>query len=480
MADSNQGKPPPPKPPAKAPTGTGTPAAAPPKTATGSGTPAAAASAPPAAAAAPKTATGSGTPAAAPPAAGAAPKTATGSGTPAAAAPKTASGTGTPAAAPPRTSTGSLAMPTRRPTQEQMLMLGAIATTGATPGQDTLQLKDAYGTPRTYDLSRVEGTRLFGLSFGLPAPPTIGLADAIFLAPPGSRVEIALIAQAWARAEKSLAGTPPRLLLNGQDAGAEPLLDPLIKLADALPRGAETVVELHLAGCYENAEKVFERVKPAFPACKVFWAYEGVVPVTSVKSSTWERAAHGRKEDLQTAMGEASRSGEQAAVFHRRFGLLDTRPKLTLEQLWKQIEERRPVFEKYDSGGAVVEDPEAGELRDYYELVQELHQHPKLEPEKRSEVELHRDQTLRLLYYPKIAKRFAAAYGSQIETSHRQLGLPVPDFRKLTRAEAVAAISDFEVAMQSGPPPAAAVELWPWLNEGLRQLDPLRIPASWL
>lgn len=358
-------------------------------------------------------------------------------------------------------------------------MVGAIATTTATAGQDVLQTKDAYGTPRSYDFGKIEGTRLFGLSFGLPAPPTLGLADAIFLAPPGSRVEIALIAQAWARAEKSLVGTPPRLILTGPD-GAEALIDSLLKLADALPRGAETVVELHLAGCYENAEKVFERLKPAFPACKVFWAYEGVVPVTSVKSSTWERAALGRKEDVQTAMGEASRSGEQAAVFHRKFGFMDTRPKLTLEQLWKQIEEQRPVFEKYDRGEGVVEDPDAGELRNYYELVQELHQHPKLENDKRSEVELHRDQTLRLLYYPKIAKRFAQAYSAQIEASHRQLGLPVPDFRKLSRGEAIAAIADFESAMASGPPPEAAVELWPWLNEGLRQLDPLRIPASWL
>jgi hypothetical protein len=61
------------------------------------------------------------------------------------------------------------------------------------------------------------------------------------------------------------------------------------------------------------------------------------------------------------------------------------------------------------------------------------------------------------------------------------MGMPVPDFSKLSRSDAMTQISLFEEKIKnSDAPPAAAQSLLPLLSGGLRDLNSSIIPATWI
>ncbi|MFZ5471664.1 MAG: hypothetical protein ACOZIN_19735, partial [Myxococcota bacterium] len=123
-----------------------------------------------------------------------------------------------------------------------------------------------------------------------------------------------------------------------------------------------------------------------------------------------------------------------------------------------------------------------GELREFYNYLQRLIQHPELPAAERPGLQAQRDTTIRLIFYGShIAPKFAAQHQAAISAGFQAAGLEVPNFATLSRGEAMAKIEQFNQAVgrMSNPPPAVT-RLAPLLNDGLRDLKPGVIPETWV
>ena len=86
--------------------------------------------------------------------------------------------------------------------------------------------------------------------------------------------------------------------------------------------------------------------------------------------------------------------------------------------------------------------------------------------------------TIRLLFYDsKVKASFAREYRSLIAAGYQGLGMPVPDFGRLSRKDALASIEAFQEKSYVTRVEAAET-LRPYLVEGLRQLGSRYIPVS--
>ncbi|MEW6432390.1 MAG: LysM domain-containing protein [Myxococcota bacterium] len=358
---------------------------------------------------------------------------------------------------------------------------------------DKVVTRGPGGASTTHDLSTKEGATAFALTLGLPAEQTAKIADVIHSSGPDSRDELAQLAQVWANAERG-GQIPSRLMLSGHNVGSGVWgddngmlrFDTIGKLAEAMPRAARSVEDLHLAACYSGGQPLMEKYRAIFPNVKTIWAYSGSAPGSYSGAvphqSRWESATRGTRADLDRAIAEHTRKGENVAVWTIEHGYNDGRPPAPLSEVRDAVARAQPTFERFNSGQDAVADPQTGPLRDYYNQVQRLLQHPELPAAERPALEAQRDTTIRLLYYSKtVAPKFAEAHASTIKAGFEALGMPVPDFKTLSRRDAMAQVAQFEQKLASTTPrPAAADRLLPLLTDGLRSLKPSQIPEAWV
>lgn len=345
----------------------------------------------------------------------------------------------------------------------------------------------------THDLSTKEGSTAFALTLGLPADQTAKIADVIHGAGSDARDEMAQIAQIWAGAEKG-GQIPSRMVLSGHNVGSGTWgddngmlrFDQLGKLAEAMPKAARSVEDLHLSACYSGGEPLMQKYQAMFPNAKTIWAYTGSAPGSYSGATThlarWDSATRGTKESLSLALAANTRKGENVAVWSKDAGYIDGRPPSPIADVRAEVTRGDSTFNSFHSGAQKVQDTQSGPLREYYNSVQRLLQHPELPAAERPQLEARRDETIRLIYYSKtVAPKFADHHAGAIRDGFTAAGLPVPDFKTLSRSDAMAQVKAFEDKLATmSPRPAAADRLLPLLTEGLRDLKPSRIPEGWV
>jgi hypothetical protein len=358
---------------------------------------------------------------------------------------------------------------------------------------DKITTRGPGGATTTHDLSTKEGATAFALTLGLPAEQTAKIADIIYSSGPDSRDELAQLAQVWAQAERG-GQIPSRLVLSGHNVGSGVWgddngmlrFDTIAKLAEAMPRAARSIEDLHLSACYSGGLPLMEKYRAMFPNVKTIWAYSGSAPGSysgaTAHQRLWELATRGTRADLDRAIAQATRKGENVAVWTIEHGYSDGRPPAPLAEVREAVTRGEPTFERFRTGQESVPDPQTGPLRDYYNQLQRLLQHPDLPAAERPALEARRDMTIRLLYYSKtVAPKFAEVHASTIRAGYEALGLPVPDFKTLSRADALAQVARFEQKLAATTPrPPAAERLLPLLTTGLRDLHPSQIPEAWV
>ncbi len=358
---------------------------------------------------------------------------------------------------------------------------------------DQITTRDASGHTQTHKLDTPEGARSFALTLGLPAEQTAKIAELIHGAGHDIRDELAQLTQVWAQAERG-SQMPSRMVLSGHSTGRSVWGDgngslefgTLAKLAEAMPKAARSVQDLHLSACYSGGQGLMEQYRSIFPNAKTIWAYTGSAPGAhsgaTAHQSRWESATRGDAASLDRAIAERTRKGENVAVWSAERGYLDGRPPAALDDVRRDVDAGRATFERFSRGDEAVRDPGSGPLRDHYNQIQRLLQHPELPRAERPALEASRDATIRLLYFTKhVAPRFQETHGTAIREGFSSLGLPAPDFSRLSRADALRVISDFERAASSATAvPGAAARLAPLLTEGLRELKAARIPDAWI
>ncbi|MBL8918869.1 MAG: LysM peptidoglycan-binding domain-containing protein [Myxococcaceae bacterium] len=362
-----------------------------------------------------------------------------------------------------------------------------------TKENDKITTRDATGTSVTHDLSTEAGARSFALTLGLPAEQTAKIASAIHGAGSDARDELAQVAQVWAKAEQG-GQVPSRMVLSGHNVGSgvwgddngRMSFDSLAQLADAMPKAARSVEDLHLSACYSGGEHLMDKYRAMFPNAKTIWAYTGSAPGSysgaTAHMARWDRATRGTKDELDRAIAEGTRKGENVAVWSAAHGYVDGKPPAPLAEVRAAVQNNEGTFKRFQSGQEKVQDTQSGPLREYYNQVQRLLQHPELPAGERAPLEGRRDETIRLIYYSKtVAPKFAEHHAATIRDGFAAVGMPAPKFGELSRGDALAQIAQFEAKLAStNPKPAVADRLLPLLQNGLRDLKPNTIPDAWI
>ncbi|MBL8921584.1 MAG: hypothetical protein JNJ54_22175 [Myxococcaceae bacterium] len=355
---------------------------------------------------------------------------------------------------------------------------------------DQITTRDASGALKTHDLASQDGAMSFALTLGLPAEQTKKIADVLVNAGSDSRDELAQLAQQWAVAEKG-GQAPSRLVLSGHHVGSgvygenNGRLDwPTVgALAEAMPRGAKTVEDLLIAGCYSGGENMMEKYTGMFPNAKTIVAYDGSSPGAAsgatAHQKAWEQATRGTSEGIKRELFQGMRKGENVTVWTKTRGFDDGKPKASVDELKQRRANLEQGF-KDAWEGAPIPDTQRGPVRDYYNATQRLIQHPGISADERKGLEHQRDQTIRLIFYGPVSSKFQEVHGQKAAAGYQALGMAPPNFKTMTRAQALASIREFEAKL-AGTPNAgdAATKLAPMLRD-FAELKPSLIPDTWV
>ena len=347
---------------------------------------------------------------------------------------------------------------------------------------------------RTYDLTTTQGRDGFVQTLGLPAEQSAKIADVLARTGDNARDEMAQIAQVFARAEKG-GSIPSRLLLSGHHVGSGVWGDNngqlswgVVKdLCKAMPRAAEQIEDLHLSACYSGGRAKHEMYQELFPNAKTIWAYSGTAPGAgsgaTVHQAAWERATRGSN----TAIDDTAKNLQDRRI--RKADNLDVAvvgkdipiAGRSMAQLYELVRSGEDVFERFFQGRENITHTQQGPLREYYNHLQALLQQPGLSNIERNELEQRRDQTIRTIFYDShIRGHFQNHYGDAIREGYGALGLPAPNFARLSREDAlesIRAIRDHIGGLRDVPAPAR--DMLYSLN-GLWNLDSRTIPETWI
>lgn len=355
---------------------------------------------------------------------------------------------------------------------------------------DTITTRSASGEVATHKLSTPEGAMSFALTLGLPGEQTKKIADVLQNAGTDARDELAAIAQQWAVAEKG-GQAPSRLVLSGHHVGSgvygenNGRLDwPTVgALAEAMPRGAKSVEDLLIAGCYSGGQNMMEKYTAMFPAAKTIVAYDGSSPGAAsgatAHQKAWEAATRGSGDGIKREIFQGMRKGENVTVWTKTRGFDDGKPRATVDELKQRRTALESGFNDAWAGGPIP-DTQRGPVRDYYNATQRLIQHPDTTPTERKALEAQRDQTIRLIFHGPVSAKFQEVYGSKLSAGYEALGLPAPDFKSMNRAQALASIQQFEAKLAATPGAGdAATKLAPILRD-FAELKSSLIPDNWV
>lgn len=349
---------------------------------------------------------------------------------------------------------------------------------------DVVHLPDGH----RFDLSNAEQLRQYVWSFGLPTAQAQQIIELLEASELRSRRELGEIARVWSAAEHGRE-IPRRLMLTGHatadvmfgDSNSDRLDDAtLFRLAAILPRAAAQIEHVHVAACQHGYETRMTAFRAAFPNLRSMWGYGGIAPAypRSVSHELyWESATHDLPRDPRLSRGAALRSldaGANIAVWTASGGYSGpaTREYFDLE---RELIERRAVYDGYFAGTSVDASPTAGPLFERYRVLNQFTTHIdafwRMSAADRQRWEDERHTVLCLRYYAGVSRSFARHYAAAITAGYRAVGLAVPNFATLSRAEALASIAQFERA--GGNPTLLAV---------LRDFRDLRrptIPETW-
>ncbi len=347
---------------------------------------------------------------------------------------------------------------------------------------------------QTYDLTTNDGRNGFVQTLGLPAEQSAKIADVLENTGDNARDEVAQIAQVWSRAEKG-GSIPSRLLISGHHVGSgvwgddngRISWDTMRGLTAAMPRAAAQVEDLHLSACYSGGRSKHLMYQEMFPNTKTIWAYSGSAPGSGSGATThqaaWERTTRGAGVDIdQTAANLLQRGVRKAenldvAVVGRDIPLSGQ----SMAQLYELVRSNEATFERFFQGQEEVTNSQQGPLRTYYNQLQALLQQPGLSNIERTELEARRDQTIRTLFYNShIRGHFQEQYGDAIRQGYAALGLPAPNFSRLSREDAlesIRSIRDHISGLRDTPAPARDML---YILNGLWNLDAQTIPENWI
>jgi hypothetical protein len=366
--------------------------------------------------------------------------------------------------------------------------VNVTAVTDSAVGDDKIKVGNTV-----HDLTTAAGRTGFVRTLNLPEEQSRKVADAIGRAGPDAKDEMAGIAQTWAKAERGEM-IPSRLVLSGHNVGSGPWGDGngqikwenLKELSQAMPKAAGQVEDLNISACYSGGSHNWGKYREIFPNARTIWAYSGSAPGSGSGATThqeaWERATRGSGTDIAGATATLQQRGvRKAENIATTTGTPGAAAGPALADLRATVQAGEQTYQGFFTGQQAVQNTQSGPLRDHYNNLQRLLQHPDLPAPERREVEARRDQTIRLLFYKtNIGPRFEGQYGSSVQAGYRALGMTPPNFSTMSRAEAMASIQEYRNRLAANQDPPTAARNAELALAGLWNLDSRIIPETWI
>lgn len=338
-----------------------------------------------------------------------------------------------------------------------------------------------------FDLTLDDGVTGFVGTLALSPDKIDEVVDLIHSSGGKAKDELAGVVEVYLQAELGVRRMD-RLVLSGHSVGSQLWgddngtiqFDMFERLRDIFPNAAAQVKHLMVSACYAGGERNMQKFHGMFPGLESIWAYSGSSPGTWSGAiphlKSWETATEDKDgSDVERGLAAGTRKSENVATWNTEDGYQGDKP-FNISELERDAESQESTFERFFKGDEEVTDTQNGPLRDYYNLIQRLIQHPEIDGARASQLETRRDQTIRLLYYELISGKFSQHYSNQLSAGYDQAGMQLPNFGSMGRRDALLAIDALASAGGSGAA-STALDL---LQRGLRDLDIDIIPTNWV
>lgn len=343
---------------------------------------------------------------------------------------------------------------------------------------------------KKYNLRLSSDVEAFVKTLGLSSDQSQKLSSAINMASSDIKDELAQFIAILSQMEKRNSG-PGRLVLSGHSLGdyfwgehnGSLEIEKIKEIAEALPGAAALIEDLHLSACYSGKERYLTSWRGVFPNVSTIWAYSGSAPGTYSGAkkhlSIWNSSTKGNKIKLDRSIANNTRKGKSVAVWSKFFGY-QAKGSSAINDLISRINSAEPTYWSYFSGQSIVQNTQNGPLRDYYNDLQELIGHELATPSQLNQYRARLETTIRLIYFTKsIRGKFSSHYAAELSSAYKTLGVPKPDYSKLSRKECLDKINKFEQAAASNHSPDVA-KVKELLVHGLKNLEKAYIPSNWI
>jgi hypothetical protein len=334
--------------------------------------------------------------------------------------------------------------------------------------------------PVTGKPSRSEAEHLF-VAMGMPREKAARIAERLdSLDKHAARMELVEVAAVLWQGEQG-ATIPSRFLISGHSGdGAQAwgsgshhfYYAELRSLARELPRGAAQIEDLQIGTCssLNNVTLDLAEWREALPNLKTVWAYEngaGLHPTGD--QAEWERQTRGRGDSIATTRAMADKHVVTWSARDDKIRGLSSA---------SQLLDQRTMASRSIAGAWRGERVDPAALEHAYRVYREVEQRAEVDPGVRRDSRKTADALLRLRYYDGVATKFQRGHAAEIAALSRAAGVPAPDFSRLSRKDALAAIKQLETAkLEDDLPPGARATLK--LLKSFGELESSVIPESW-
>ena len=144
------------------------------------------------------------------------------------------------------------------------------------------------------------------------------------------------------------------------------------------------------------------------------------------------------------------RKGENVSTWNEKDGFQLDNSKQMEKNIPEFIGSSGHIIDDYLLQDKLVKDSQHGELRTVYTNVQlVLGNNKTLSESDKKTLEKYRDNSLRLLFFTDISKKFNSTYSVQIESGYKALDLKTVNFSGLSRAECRKELNDYKVRLDA-------------------------------
>lgn len=255
----------------------------------------------------------------------------------------------------------------------------------------------------------------------------------------------------------------------------------LQNLTGSFPTAAGQVEDVMFSACYTVSS--IELIIKAFPNVRTVWGYAGLSPSAGNGAeehiAQWEKNSRGDQTlDAKDGVGKAALWTREASKAAGGNGFIRNDPsKADLKELKAAFYGMSlSVKDQYDGTQPLNQ----GTLNNAYGYIQMMLAHPDFKTDSQHDlIVTWRDVLLRLRYYDKVRKRFAADYASEIKKGYDAIGRKVPDFANITRKALKTEKAAFAAAL-AATPNADAQAFFDKYMDGFWHLKPDVIPSGWI